>query len=250
MQINKFTKKKNGMYNIVLEDGSEFLAYEDIILKYDLLLKKNLSSDEKEKILQENLIYISYDLAIKYISIKMRTEKEIKEYLITKNIDKIIIDKTIEMLKKSKYIDDNAYTIAYINNRITLSNDGPNKIIKELINKGINENIALSKISQFTEEIQLEKIKKITEKIINTNRNKSSNALKSKITEYLVNLGYNKSFIIEHLNQQDLHDDEKIAKKEYDKIAKKLSKKYSGKELEYKIKQKLYSLGFQNYDID
>ena len=33
-------------------------------------------------------------------------------------------------------------------------------------------------------------------------------------------------------------------KKEYQKYYNKLSKKYKGKELEYKLKQKMYSLGF------
>ena len=34
-----------------------------------------------------------------------------------------------------------------------------------------------------------------------------------------------------------------MVKKEYDKLYKKLSRKYSGNELEYKIKEKLYQKG-------
>ena len=38
-----------------------------------------------------------------------------------------------------------------------------------------------------------------------------------------------------------------LAKKEYDKLYKKLSRKYSGQELEFKINQKLYQKGFKNH---
>ena len=41
-----------------------------------------------------------------------------------------------------------------------------------------------------------------------------------------------------------------IYKKEYDKVYKRLSRKYSGSELEYKVKQKMYALGFTNNSFD
>ena len=79
MKINKFIKKKNDMYNIILEDGRVLVAHQDLILKYDLLIKKNITDDIKNIIEEENLIYIAYNLALKYIANKMRTKKEIKE---------------------------------------------------------------------------------------------------------------------------------------------------------------------------
>ena len=42
-------------------------------------------------------------------------------------------------------------------------------------------------------------------------------------------------------------DDNDIYKQEYDKLYRKLSKKYEGKLLEYKIKEKLYQKGFRNH---
>ena len=43
----------------------------------------------------------------------------------------------------------------------------------------------------------------------------------------------------------DFPSDDDIAKKEYDKLYKKLSRKYSGSELELKIKQKLFQKGLR-----
>ena len=55
--------------------------------------------------------------------------------------------------------------------------------------------------------------------------------------------GYTKETAMSEVNKIKI-DDQDIMKKEYDKLYKKLSKKYRGKELEYKIKQKLYQKGF------
>lgn len=247
MKINKFTKKKNGMYNILFEDGTSILAHEDIILKYELLIKKEINEQEEKEILKENITYVAYDLAIKYITSKMRSRKEIKEYLEIKEIEKDSIEKVLSMLEKNGYINDSIYIESFINDKILLTNDGPNKIIKELISKGLDSQLIEQKIELFTKELQLEKINKIITKMINTNRNKSIYTLKNKIIDYLTNLGYDKSNILEILNDIELTDSKDIVQKEYDKIHKKLSKKYSGKELEYKIKQKMYALGFRDF---
>ena len=72
--------------------------------------------------------------------------------------------------------------------------------------------------------------------------------MKNKIIEYLYTLGYSKSLSQEIINSIDFKEDKDIVKKEYEKIYKKLSKKYEGKDLEYKVKQKMYQMGFGNYN--
>ena len=53
MNINKFVKKKNGMYSIFLEDGDVLVVHEDLILKYDLLLLKDMSLELLDKIIDD-----------------------------------------------------------------------------------------------------------------------------------------------------------------------------------------------------
>ena len=247
MQINKFVKKKNDMYNIVLEDGTVLVAHQNLILKYDLLIKKSITNELRNIIEEENLTYIAYNIALKYISNKMRTKKEIKEYLLKKEVDETIANNVIEMLENDSYIKDETYAVAFINDKINLSNDGPNKILRELVDKGIDQSIAFSKIEIFDKEAQKEKIKMIADKLIKNNKTKSTYFLKNKIIEYLSNLGYDKSLILDAINNISFVENNNIAKKEYEKIYKRLSRKYSGKELELKIRQKMYSLGFKEY---
>ena len=81
-------------------------------------------------------------------------------------------------------------------------------------------------------------------KKIKSNHNKSAKVLKQKLQLDLINSGFSKDIIKEILNSTTIEENNDIAKKEYEKYYKKLSKKYSGKELEYKLNQKMYSLGF------
>ena len=247
MKILKYEKIKNGMYQVSFDNNYTVDLHEEIILKYDLLIKKEANEKELEKMVDENKKYLAYNLSLKYLANKMRTIKEVKEYLIKNNFDKETVDEVIELLIKEKYLDDNNYSKAFINDRILLSNDGPNKISNKLIDLGVSKSIIDNNISIFTDDIQKEKIKKIVDKQVSINRNKSVFVLKNKLTNYLYNLGYSNYLIMDYINSITLKDDKEIIKKEYDKIYKKLSKKYSGDELEFKIKQKMYSLGFGKY---
>ena len=67
---------------------------------------------------------------------------------------------------------------------------------------------------------------------------------KNKIKQNLINLGYDLSIINKCLSEYDI-DDNEIYQKELEKVRSKLSRKYTGKELEYKIKEYMYRKGFK-----
>ena len=248
MKIQKYKKLKNGMYQVIFENFDTVILHENIILKYDLLITKEVNDDILKKMLKENSKYIGIDLALHFLAKKMRSTKEVDDYLKKNDIDKLNREEIIKYLKSENYLNDLEFAKAYVNDRIILSNDGPNKIENKLVDLGIDNDLINKSITFFTEESQIEKIEKIANKLINTNKNKSKKLLKNKIIEYLYNLGYSKELINKCIEDLDFKDDKDIMRKEYDKIYKKLSKKYSGKELEYKIKQKMYLLGFNNYE--
>lgn len=248
MKIIKFTKKKDGMYSLLLEDDDLILVHEDLILKYGLLLHKEIDDDTREKIEEENLNYTAKSVALKYITTRFRSEKEIREHLSKKGVNKDIIDVVVTDLKKDNYVNDEMYAEMFIHDKINLSMDGPYKVKKELENAGIRSSIINDKIDIYTKNIQVEKINKIIDKQLKTNHNKSNYMLKNKILNYLNNNGYESSLSISIFDSKNLTSDKDIAKKEYDKLYKKLSSKYSGSELEFKIKQKMYQKGFGSFE--
>ena len=146
--------------------------------------------------LEENKKYTAYSDALRYLGIKMRSIKEIYEYLDKKMYSNEIINEVVEKLKKEKYLDDNLYASYYVVDRIKMSNDGPYKIMKDLEKKGICIEYINNSIIEFNDKVQQDKIDKLINKQIKSNHNKSSILLKKKILEYLINLGYDRSIIL------------------------------------------------------
>lgn len=244
LKVLKFTKMKNGMYKLHLENGVDILAHEDLILKNDILLTREISEDIVNDIDRLNNNFNAYDLAVKYISTKYRSCYEVHEYLLKKEVDKIVIHEVIEKLKSQKYLDDGVYAKAFVNDRIKFSSNGPYKIRRELEERRVADNVIEDALSIFDGSMEREKLSKLVPKYVKTIRNKSYVMMKNKVLDYFSNLGYNRSIVNDLLSNVD-YDDSENRQKEYDKLYKKYSRKYSGSELELKIKQAMYKNGYK-----
>ena len=244
MKIEKFKKRPNGLYTIYLDNFNTYDFYEEIILKYELLLTKTIEEDELNKIIEDNKNYESYYDALKTLKRVIKTKEEIRKLLTDKKYSKESINFAITTLEKQGYINDKNYSKSYIHNSIITTNKGPKKIEEELIKKGVVFDDYNEALEEYNTSLEKEKIEKLISKKIKSNHNKSAKVLKQKLQIDLINNGFSKDIIKEELNSTSIEENTDIAKKEYEKYYKKLSKKYSGKELEYKLKQKMYSLGF------
>ena len=248
MKIEKFKKRPNGLYTIYLDNFNSYDFYEEIILKYELLLTKNIEEDELNKIITDNKNYESYYQALKLLKKAIKTKLEVIKYLKDKEYSKESITFAINTLEKQVYLNDKNYAKSYVHNSIITTTKGPKKIILELEKKGVEEKDYKEALEEYTESIEKEKIEKLISKKIKSNHSKSAKILKQKLLQDLTNNGFSKEIIMEVLNSLSITDNEEIARKEYQKYYNKLSKKYSGRELEYKLKQKMYSLGFKDYN--
>lgn len=244
MKIEKYKYLKDGKYQIII-DGKEYIIYEDVILKNNILSKKEITEKELEIYIKDNNYYECYYKALKYIKIKLRTAKEIKKYLEKNNYSEKEINNSIEKLKQEGYLNEKIYANSYVREQINLKNIGPLKIKKDLQNLEIKEEVIEEALKEYQEEIEYQKIEKIVKKEISLNKNKSNLMLKRKILMNLTEKGFHKEKIIEILENQK-YNDEEIYQREYKKELEKLSKKYTKEQLEYKIKEKMYQKGFKN----
>ncbi len=248
MKIERFKKRHNGLYTIYLDNFNSYDFYEEIILKYELLIRKVIEDEELDKIIKDNKNYESYYEALKVLKRALKTKEEIRNILVEKKYNKDSIDFAITILEKQGYLNDKTYADSYINSSIATTLKGPKKIALELTKKGITKEIIDDALSIYSEQIEKEKIEKVISKKIKTNHSKSAKILKQKLQSDLLNSGFEQNAIMSVLNTVNFVNDGEIAKKEYQKYYKKLSKKYTGKELDYKLKQKMYSLGFTDYN--
>ena len=248
MNILKYKKKKNGQYELMLESGEELSLYEDVILNFDLLLKKAINDKDRDKILKMNQEYDVYYVALKSLKSRFRSVKDLKELLLKKQYPEEYVNQAIDKLLKQGYLDDCSFAKAYINQQMITTSKGPFKIERELLDKGVSSDIIYRELAVFTKEEQISKIKKIATRLIKSNRSRGGAVLRRKITHDIQMAGYDVSLINSVLSTMEFGDTKDIAKKEYDKLYRRLSRKYSGRELDYKIKEKLYQKGLYYED--
>ena len=243
MKIEKIVKLKNGKYKLYLDSKDVITTYDEVILKNNLLFNKEIDNELYSKIINENNYYELLDSCIKRISKRLRSEKEIKNYLEQKTNDIHLIEYIINELKQNNYINDILFTKAYLSDKLTLTNSGINKIKSELYNLGIEEEIINDVVENNNIKNDYKKLENMIKKKIKLNNKYSNNYLKQKILNDMINLGYDREEII-NIIDQNIKDDKDIYEKEYKKLYEKLKKKYQGKELEYQINQRLYRKGF------
>lgn len=243
MKIEKFKKLKNGMYELQLDNYDKLFTYEETILSEELLISKKITPSQLKRIEENNKYYDCYYMALRIIKRISKTRYELYIKL-KEEYDDVLVNKVLDSLEKQNYINDEIYANSYLNNQITTTYHGPYRIKRDMEKKGISSDIIDNTIIQYTDDIQLSKIKKIVNKKINSNHNKSNNALLHKIKSDLQMDGFNISLINNIISNVTMSNDDEIREKEYNKIKSKLEKKYSGQELEYRIKQKMALKGF------
>ena len=231
MKINKFKKIGSNKYRIYF-DNETLVIYEDVILKYNLLYKKDIDTDLLLQINEDNYKASIYDSAIRYIGIRMRSIKEVKEYLNKKKYDNKDIESVVNKLIEQGLLNDKKFAISYVNDKIYLTKSGPDKIKNELIKLGINEKDIHNVFNNIDNGALMDKLNKIIDKEIKLNVKLPINKMKNKIITRCINLGYKYEDIIEILNTCNLNSNSDI-KSEYDKLYKRYSNKYSD---EYKLK--------------
>lgn len=246
MKIIKFKKKSSDKYELYFDDKETLVLYEDVIIKNNLLITKKI--ENLEDILMQNKKTEGYILAIKYISLRVRSKKEVIEHLLKKNIPLNVINEIIIRLINEGYINDLLFAKSYVNDKINLSNDGINKIKNDLVKLDIENNIIEEALSNVDENKVKNKLSKLIEKQLKLKKG-SSYEIKNKLIAYFYNLGYDKNDILNELSKYEITNDLEVLKKEYNKLYSKYKNKYDEVKLNFVIEQKLYAKGYTKDEI-
>ena len=199
MKIVKYTRLASGKYKVLFDNKKELILYESVIINTNLLYKKEITSEEYNNLVSLNNYQDIYNKVIKYIGIRLRSKKEITDYLKKMDLSTEVIDDILNKLITNKYIDDERFSQAYIKDKYNFSNNGPYKIINELVKLGIDKDMAYT----YTFDIitnEEEKINKLINKYVKSDKKHDWYYLRNKIYNNLINLGYSKEIVINILN--------------------------------------------------
>lgn len=251
-------KRNSERYNVfLLENGKEVYRFSvDEKTLIDFHLRKGMTLEEStiEEIKQKDDQSKAYHMSIRYLSYRMRTKKEMIDYLVKKEIDEETIQPIIEKLEKEGLLDDGAFAEAFVKTRINTSTKGPQYIKRELLQKGVTASDADAAIAHYTYEKQLDKLIKWVSKTFRPTSKKSFQDQVRSMKTSLMQKGFSQDVIQEAIKEADLEKDEdqefEALRDQGEKFLRKYSKKDTGYLLQQKVKSALYRKGFDSELID
>lgn len=201
MKIDKYEKINKNMYRIYFENGEIIDTYEEIILKFNLLIKKELQTKEYPSVISLTNIYEKYYKTLKYIAIRVRSKKEVKDYLKKNNTEDEDIEYIIKLLEKNNYLNDKIYTELFIKDKLNFTNWGYYKIINSLRNNDIDNNIINEYLKLLDYSIMYDRLYSLIEKYLKINKIKDKYKFKNKLYNHFMTLGYESNMILEIYNE-------------------------------------------------
>ncbi len=133
----KLKNKRNSNVFICSTDIGEFELHSDIIVKSGIKVGE-FNEEKFNQAVKESGEVIAFNLATKYISSKLKTEKQIKDYLYKHEYHKNIVDVVINKLKEYKIIDDKNYAESYAKSNPNFSK---NKLKQKLFMSGVKADV-------------------------------------------------------------------------------------------------------------
>lgn len=190
MKITKI-KPQNNKDRVNIYLYGEFAFGLDLEIAYKYNLKKDMEIDESyiENVLKSEEQNSANDYALKFLSHRSRTEKEIVDKMIKKGFDEEVINETLAYLKKYNFIDDRRFAEIYTEEKIRLKKLGSYRIKHELQNKGVDESIASEIVEKYSDN-EYERAMELATKKVKSYKNDDKNAIYRKLGGYLQRRGY------------------------------------------------------------
>ena len=200
MKIDKYEKISSSKYRLFLSNGEVIDTYDNVILNLDLLLKSDISISDYNKILNDTVIYDKYNACLKYIQVRIRSTKEIRDYLRRKNASDEEIEIIIDKLIASGNLNDDYFVSCFIKDKLRFTSWGPYKVLNELKKHNIDSDIINKYLYLFDDTVVRDKLDRLIDKQINSNRKDSNMKLKNKLYNNFMRLGYKSGMILDILN--------------------------------------------------
>ncbi len=235
-------KKDKGSYKLIIIKDNEETKYsitEDLLIESRFLSLRKLSIEEYKLFLSKLPLDYLLLTSIKYLDKRIKSEKEMKEYLLNHTTSLDMINVIIDKLKKKKMLDDESYKQSLLNELIYYKRDGRLLIYSKLNDAGLP--------SEFIYPIDALKdnIDKLTIAFDHKNYDLSYQDKVNKLKIYLLRKGYTEEDISKNLNYHLLSKQNELSNLSRD--LDKLKKRYDDKD---KIILELLKKGYSSRDID
>lgn len=133
------------------------------------------------------------NLSYRYLGIRNRSEKEMRDYLVKKKATPEIIENVISRLLEKKFLNDENFAKSWVLNRARLRPKGAMLLKMELKQKGIGEELIKKVLQEAQEEIpnELEQAKGLIAKRMERMTGRDRQEIYQKVGGFLSRRGFN-----------------------------------------------------------
>ena len=199
----KVQKKDKNRVNLYLDD-KYFCALElETVMKNALKVGTIITEEKLTEIQVESEKQSAYTKALKLVSTRFKTQREVERYLYEKGYVAAVVYYVVSKLNEYHFIDDEKYVQSFFQSHKSTS--GKLKIKQQLLQKGISENLIDSFLSG--EDMQLDQkdeIKRLAEKYMKSKEDTKENYIK--LFKYLMGKGFEYEEIKSTLKTIDVDD--------------------------------------------
>ncbi|MEO0288197.1 MAG: RecX family transcriptional regulator [candidate division WOR-3 bacterium] len=116
MKITKLerAKKNKEKVNVFVDGEYSFSTYDQILLKFDIFVGKEVDHNWIESLKKETQIFDSKRYIYRILSKKRYTENQIREKLFFRRVDRETVEKLLKELKETGLVDDRKFIKDYL----------------------------------------------------------------------------------------------------------------------------------------
>ncbi|MDX8336357.1 regulatory protein RecX [Candidatus Cetobacterium colombiensis] len=162
--------------NFLFENGLNIGLNKEIVNKYDLKKREELSHEEYLQVLELAALSTSYY----YLAKRDYSKKELLNKLLQKYWEKIPVLKVVKRLEELDYINDKEFAVSYVKNK----KGGKKKLEYDLKLKGISPDIINDALLEYESDDELEELIKAWDKLGNKDEHKKIASLMRKGFDY------------------------------------------------------------------
>ena len=249
-KIQNIEKQKDQSYllTIAAQKHKEKLRVSPrLIGAYGLLSGMFIDEETYQALKADSQLHEVYQAALKLLMYRDYAQGALLKRLIDKGYEEETASKVVHLLAEKGLIDDYNYAHEVIAK--TLRHQGGfEKARRALKKEGVEAQTIEDALSEFDQQEALNGAKAYAMKLVHQNRHRSQKALEMNIRQKLHSHGYSNDIIEEVMATSDFSMDEArsdaLLDQAFDKAYQRLSRKYNGQELTYKLKHVLIQKGF------
>ena len=133
---------------VFLDGALAFEVSQDVVRALGLRVGQTLSVEAQAHLVAAEQLLTAQAMALQYLAARPRTAHEVRQKLCRRGVEDTVIAQVIARLHACGALDDAAYTHAYLTSRLASRGYGPQRLRRELHQRGVSRTLIAAAVQQ------------------------------------------------------------------------------------------------------